>query len=307
MIFARPAAYVTSSWPAINRRWADVETCMNTVKAEEQCFAVSVLGGPTTVVDVAGWRLVVDPTFDDAGVHGHLTKTANPAIAPSALGRVDAVLISHDEHLDNLDAEGRRFALSAPLVLTHLGAAGRLGPPARGLDVWESFEFDARANADAITVQAVPAVHGPADGDRDASGHVTSQVTGFVITGTTVPTTYISGDNASLRAVAEIAERCGPIDVAVLFGGGARLPSRQGGRPLTLTSARAAAAAEVLGAKWVIPAHTDGWAHFTEGIDDIVAAFSDAGILDRLAYAPLGQWITPHPSKKFAARVGDAS
>lgn len=255
-----------------------------------QRFAVSVLGGPTTVIDVAGWRLVIDPTFDDAGVRGHLTETANPAIPPSVLGRVDAVLISHDEHMDNLDAEGRRFALSAPLALTHPGAAGRLGPPARGLDVWESFEFDARDDRDAISVRAVPAVHGPADGDRDGNGYVTSQVTGFVISGTTVPTTCISGDNASLSAVADIAERCGPIHVAVLFVGAARLPARQGGRPLTLTSARAA---EVLGAQWVVPTHTDGWTHFTEGIDDIIAAFDDAGILDRLAYAPLGQWITP--------------
>lgn len=280
----------------------NVSRCMSILGSERQRVAVNVIGGPTTVIDVAGWRFVVDPTFDVAGEHGYLTKTVGPATPPSALGRVDAVLISHDEHLDNLDAEGRRFALSAPLVLTHPGAARRLGPPARGLDKWERFEFDARDDADAITVSAVPAVHGPADGERDESGHVTCQVTGFLITGTTIPTTYISGDNASLSAVAEIVERCEPIDVAVLFVGAARIARRQGGRPLTLTSARAAAAAEVLGAKWVIPAHTDGWAHFTEGVDDIVAAFSDAGILDHLAYAPLGQWITCTPDNRARSR-----
>jgi L-ascorbate metabolism protein UlaG (beta-lactamase superfamily) len=87
--------------------------------------------------------------------------------------------------------------------------------------------------------------------------------------------------------------RCGPIDLAVLFVGAARVPSRQKGRPLTLTSARAAAAAEVLDAKVVIPAHADGWAHFTEGVDDIVAAFNDAGISRVVETAPPGQWITP--------------
>jgi L-ascorbate metabolism protein UlaG (beta-lactamase superfamily) len=253
-----------------------------------------VLGGPTTVIDVAGWRIVVDPTFDAPGPHGHLTKTAGPAIPPSALGRVDAVLISHDEHLDNLDVEGRRFALSTPLVVTHPGAARRLGPPARGLDAWEAIELAGRHGAQAITVRAVPAIHGPADGDRDDGGHVTCEVAGFVITGSAIPTTYISGDNASIRAVSEIAERCRPIDVAVLFVGAARLPQRQGERSLTLTSARAAVAAEVLGAEWVVPAHIDGWAHFTEGLDEVVSAFSDAGIAERLAYAPLGQWITPY-------------
>jgi hypothetical protein len=40
-------------------------------------------------------------------------------------------------------------------------------------------------------------------------------------------TIYLSGDNASLEAVADIADRSGPIDVAVLFVGAARVPSRQ--------------------------------------------------------------------------------
>jgi hypothetical protein len=39
-----------------------------------------------------------------------LIKTTGPAISPSALGSVDVVLIRRDEHMDNLDVEGRRFA-----------------------------------------------------------------------------------------------------------------------------------------------------------------------------------------------------
>ncbi len=31
--------------------------------------AISVLGGPTTVVDIGGRRIVMDPTFDPAGPH----------------------------------------------------------------------------------------------------------------------------------------------------------------------------------------------------------------------------------------------
>jgi L-ascorbate metabolism protein UlaG (beta-lactamase superfamily) len=72
---------------------------------------------------------------------------------------------------------------------------------------------------------------------------------------------YLSGDNASIGAVAQIADRVGPVDVAVLFVGAARVPTKERGPPLTLTSARAAAAAEILGARVVIPAHIDGWAH----------------------------------------------
>ena len=33
-----------------------------------------VVGGPTTVLDLGGLRIVSDPTFDDPGPHGYLTK-----------------------------------------------------------------------------------------------------------------------------------------------------------------------------------------------------------------------------------------
>ncbi|OBA72313.1 Zn-dependent hydrolase [Mycobacterium sp. 1554424.7] len=248
--------------------------------------AITVLGGPTTVVDIGGRRIVMDPTFDPPGEHGYLTKLVGPAVGADALGPVDAVLISHDQHPDNLDDEGRRMALAAPLVLTNPGAAGRLGPPAVGVPEWESYEL-----SDSLAVQAVPAVHGPADGQRDASGYVNCEVTGFVLSGPGVPSVYLSGDNASMSAVKDVADRVGNIDVAVLFAGAARVPAKERGRPLTLTSARAAAAAEVLGARVVIPAHVDGWAHFSEGPDEFAAAFDQAGIAHVLRVAAHGEWI----------------
>jgi L-ascorbate metabolism protein UlaG (beta-lactamase superfamily) len=251
--------------------------------------AISVLGGPTTVVDIAGRRIVMDPTFDPPGKHAYLTKTAGPAVTADALGPVDAVLISHDEHPDNLDDAGRRWALAAPLVLTHPGGAGRLGPPAVGLAPWESYPL--LGGSGPLVAQAVPAVHGPADGQRDASGHVNCEVTGFVLSGRGLPTVYLSGDNASIGAVKEVAERVGRIDIAVLFAGAASVATKERGRPLTLTSARAAAAAELLGAALVIPAHVDGWAHFSEGTDEFVAAFDQAGISGVLGVAAHGEWI----------------
>ncbi|OBI88560.1 MBL fold metallo-hydrolase [Mycobacterium asiaticum] len=245
-----------------------------------------VLGGPTTVVDIGGHRIVMDPTFDPPGEHAYLTKTVGPVVSADALGPVDAVLISHDQHPDNLDDEGRRWALTAPLVLTHPGGASRLGPPAVGLAPWESYSL-----SDGLVAQAVPAVHGPADGQRDAGGHVNCEVTGFVLSGPQVPTVYLSGDNASIATVREISDRVGHVDIAVLFAGAARVASKERGRPLTLTSARAAAAAELLGATLVIPAHVDGWAHFSEGAEEFVAAFDQAGISGVLGLAAHGEWI----------------
>ncbi|WP_143342637.1 MBL fold metallo-hydrolase, partial [Crossiella equi] len=131
-----------------------------------------------------------------------------------------------------------------------------------------------------VTVTAVPAIHGP--GPREEVEPVTGQVTGFVLTGDGLPSVYVSGDNASLDAVREIAGRFGPLDTGVLFAGAPRFAGLFTGEPLVLDSAQAAEAARILGLRRVVPVHCDGWAHFTEGREDVVAAFTAAGLADRL-------------------------
>ena len=90
------------------------------VGSERLAFGIAVLGGPTTVVDIAGLRMVVDPTFDPPGDKGYLTKLSGPAVTAAELGPVDVVLVSHDLHPDNLDDSGREFALAAPLLVPAL-------------------------------------------------------------------------------------------------------------------------------------------------------------------------------------------
>jgi L-ascorbate metabolism protein UlaG (beta-lactamase superfamily) len=82
--------------------------------------------------------------------------------------------------------------------------------------------------------------------------------------------------------VRTIAERSGPVELAILFCGGVSLPHRFDGAYLTLSADAAALAAEVLGVRAVVPVHFEGWAHFTQGADELRAAFTAAGIADRL-------------------------
>nr|WP_296068626.1 MBL fold metallo-hydrolase [uncultured Actinoplanes sp.] len=229
-----------------------------------------VFGGPTVLFDYGGLRFLTDPTFDQPGDYPRgdgrfLTKTAPPAAGPETLGRVDAVLLSHDQHPDNLDRSGRELLGSVPQILTTPSAAGRLGGTARGLAPWESVALDR------VTVTAVPAQHGP-----DGSEPVIGEVTGFVLTGDG-PAIYVSGDNASLQIVREIASRFGPVGTAVLFAGATRTGLFDNAL-LTLDSAQAAEAAAILGARRVIPVHLDSWAHFTQGRDALDAAFAAAGL-----------------------------
>jgi L-ascorbate metabolism protein UlaG (beta-lactamase superfamily) len=245
-------------------------------------------GGPTLVIDLGGLRLLVDPTFDPPGEYPigarALVKTQANAWTEAQVGPVAAVLLSHDQHPDNLDHAGRRFLETAPLVLTTPAAASRLGDNVRALWSWFSVQLP-RPDGRALTVTAVPARHGP-----PGTEHLTGPVTGFVLTGDDLPTVYVSGDNASLDVVREIRERRGPMEVAVLFAGGAQ-SALLGDAYLTLSSAMAAEAATILACPRVVVVHTDGWAHFTQGAATVTAAFADAGVADTLVPAVPGRTI----------------
>ena len=260
------------------------------ISREKQWLGVGPVGGSTVVIDYAGLRLVVDPTFDPPGrpPDASYEKLSAPAVDPAELGRADAVLLSHDQHPDNLDASGRAYALDAELLITTPGGAARIGA-AIGLGPWQTTQLDAPGGT-RIILHALPAIHGPLDGTRDASGHVNAEVAGFLLTAERLPTIYISGDNASIAAVAEIAARHPAIDIAVLFAGAARVAGKLGGRPLTLTAQRAADAAILLRAPQVVPAHYRGWSLYSETPEDLVAAFDDAGVSQRLILSEPGTW-----------------
>src|SRR5947209_20468671 len=117
-------------------------------------------------------------------------------------------------------------------------------------------------------------------------------VIGFVLAADDLPSLYVSGDNASTRVVREIVERLGQIDLAILFAGAASLPQRFDGAPLTLTSDGAVEATRILHARAVVPVHFDGWAHFTQGADQLRSAFAAAGLSDALVLAEPGERVT---------------
>jgi L-ascorbate metabolism protein UlaG (beta-lactamase superfamily) len=252
---------------------------------------VQTVGGPTAVLGVGGLRVIIDPTFDPPQTYGRpgspaLVKTTGPALPPSALGPLDLALVSHDHHPDNLDAAGRELLSSVPVVLTTRDGAERLGGAAQGLEPWE-FQEVRRPGGGSVRVTALPAQHGP-----DGTDHLTGPVIGFHLAGDGLPGIYVSGDNASLDVVRQIAERAGPIDIAILFAGGAALPERFDGALLTLGNSGAAQAARILGARTVVPVHHDGWEHFSQDLAGLERAFADAGLADRLRVVAAGDVAT---------------
>ena len=247
---------------------------------------VQYLGGPTALLELGGVRLLADPTFDPPGSYpiGErvLTKTLGPALHPDELGHVDAVLLSHDQHPDNLDRLGREYLRTVPAVFSTAAAAARLGEPVRALPNWQQTELT-RPGGGTLRLTGVPAQHGP-----EGSEPLVGEVSGFVVSGTGLPTVYVSGDNASLSVVRAIADRLGPVDVALLSAGGAQT-ALLGEAFLTLTSELAAEAVQILGAQQTVPLHFEGWAHYTQGADSLRQAFEAAGRGDRLRLLAPGE------------------
>jgi L-ascorbate metabolism protein UlaG (beta-lactamase superfamily) len=246
-----------------------------------------LVGGPTAAIDFAGLRWLTDPSLSPPGEYeGGLVKTTAPALDVGAIEPIDVVLLSHDQHSDNLDPDGRELLPRAGRVLTTVDGARRLGGNAEGLKPWSSVEVE-RPNGPPVAVTAVPAQHGP-EGTED----VTGPVIGFLVGGPELKTVYVSGDNASLDVVRAIAARAGAIDVAVLFTGAVQEARLFDGAFLTLSSERAAEAARILGVRAVVPVHFEGWRHFTQGADVLRAAFAGYGMTDRLALAEPGAAVT---------------
>jgi L-ascorbate metabolism protein UlaG (beta-lactamase superfamily) len=248
------------------------------------------IGGPTVLIEVAGWRILTDPTFDFPGGRYYFgwgtssRKVTGPAVAAADLGPIDAVLVSHDHHGDNLDAAGRALLPAARTVVTTVSGAKRLGGNARGLKPWASTRLDA-PDRPPIEITATPCRHGP-----PLSYPIVGDVIGFALRweGQKHGVLWISGDTVLFDGVRKVADRF-EVGVAVLHLGAVGFPIT-GPVRYSMTAADAVELCRDLRPHTAVPVHFDGWAHFREGREavelELAAAPEDIRATFRLL--PLG-------------------
>ena len=249
------------------------------------------IGGPTVLLEIGGWRLLTDPTFDPAGGSYRFgwgtgsRKLAGPAVAAADLGRIDAVLLSHDHHEDNLDRAGRELLPSADAVVTTVPGARRLGGNARGLAAWESTRLEADGRP-AIEITATPCRHGP-----PLSHPIVGAVIGFALAweGQDRGVLWISGDTVLYDGVREVADRVN-VDTALIHLGGVRFPI-SGPIHYTMTAAQAIELCGLLRPRVAIPIHYEGWKHFRQGREAIEVELAGAPqeVRDSVRWIPLGE------------------
>ena len=241
-------------------------------------LTITLIGGHTALIEIDGFRILTDPTFDAPGSyqlpHVKLEKLQGPALSAEAVGKVDAVLLSHDQHSDNLDHSGKDFLAQAGRVLTTIAGAKRLGNHAEGLAPWASTELTGK-DGHSLTITATPARHGPA-GIEPLSG----DVIGFVLTSADAGSrpVYISGDTVWYDGVAEVARRF-RAGVVLPFAGAAQT---RGPFHLTMDTNDTIETARAFPDAVIVPLHSDGWAHFRQSGADLRASFDTLGFGARL-------------------------
>jgi L-ascorbate metabolism protein UlaG (beta-lactamase superfamily) len=257
------------------------------------------IGGPTVLIEVGGWRLLTDPTFDPPGRRYRFgwgtgsRKLAGPAVAPSDLGRIDAVLLTHDHHDDNLDAAGRALLPSVGVVVTTSAGAQRLGGGARGLEPWAVTHLEAPGRP-AIEITATPCRHGP-----PLSRPLAGDVIGFALRwqGQEHGQLWMSGDSVLYDGVREVAGRV-QVDTALLHLGGVQFPVT-GPVRYTMTAKDAVELCGLVRPRTAIPIHYEGWKHFRQGREAIEREFASApdDIRRSIRWLPIGEAVKiPLPS-----------
>ncbi len=237
---------------------------------------ITHIGGPTVLIETQGWRLLTDPTFDPPGkryVFGWGTssrKLEGPSIPASELAPIDAVLLSHDHHDDNLDGVGRALLPSVGAVVTTVSGAERLGGNARGLAPWATTRLEAPGRP-AIEVTATPCRHGP-----PLSHPIVGDVIGFGLRwdGQEHGVLWISGDTVLYNGVRQVAERL-EVDTALVHLGGVQFPV-SGPLHYTMTAQQAVELCGLIRPRTVIPIHYEGWKHFRQGREAIEREFASA-------------------------------
>jgi L-ascorbate metabolism protein UlaG (beta-lactamase superfamily) len=244
---------------------------------------ITHVGGPTALIEIGDRRLLTDPTFDAPGrKYGFgwgtsSRKVAGPAIAAADLGPIDAILLTHDHHDDNLDDAGRALLPSAGVVVTTASGARRLGGSARGLAPWQTTRLEA-PDRPPLEITATPCRHGP-----PLSHPLVGDVIGFALGGL-----WISGDTVLYGGVREVADRL-TVDVAVLHLGGVRFPVTGPAR-YTMTGRDAVELCGLLRPRVAIPIHYEGWSHFRDGREGVERALARApdDIRSRFRWLQLG-------------------
>ncbi|MRG47278.1 MBL fold metallo-hydrolase [Chitinophaga sp. SYP-B3965] len=217
------------------------------------------------LLEIGGYRILTDPTLDAAehlyhhGFGAISRKLDNPALPLRDLTNIDLILLSHHQHKDNFDTNGKAFTAKVPHVLSTINASKAING-ITGLKEWQTQSIPTTKLPN-LRITATPAQHRPSWIPEFVSG----KVIGFVIEfdGQENGVIYISGDTVYFKGIDEVGRRY-KIDIGIFHVGAVQFRYLSGFGEYTMDSAGLIKAVSVLNPNKVIPIHSRGWSHFKE-------------------------------------------
>lgn len=251
------------------------QTAAESFGATDDPASLRFIGTATTLLRLGPFTLLTDPNFLHRGQFAYLGKglfsrrLTQPAMDPRELPALDAVILSH-MHGDHFDRVARRELSKEPPVFTTRPAGRNLrrsGFDARGMTTWQSHLLEREGVG--LRITSVPGQHA-----RGIARPLLPTVMGTVLeldTGQGTPRRiYLTGDTLHRPRLAEITQRCGPIDAMVIHLGGTRIL----GMTVTMDDDQGARLVQAIRPSVTVPVHFDDYRVFKSPREDFVARFT---------------------------------
>lgn len=216
---------------------------------------VQLIRHATVVIEVAGFKLLVDPMFSPAGaldpVQNAENERRNPLVdLPVDVNQFvapDAIVVTHT-HRDHFDAEAvKRLDKDCPLFCQ---------PPdtekIRSSGFTNVIEIASSTSWNGLHLTRTTGHHGRGD-----IGALMGPVSGFVLTAPDEPTLYIAGDTIWCEEVQTVIDQTKP-DTILVFAGGAQFLT---GGPITMSTEDIEQLCLSAPDSRIIVAHMEAWNH----------------------------------------------
>ena len=233
-------------------------------------ISITHLDTACCIIEIDSLTILTDPVFDEPGKYYHhgygaiSKKTSHPTINVEELPKIDLILLSHPQHMDNFDKKGRKFAENVPLILSTKKIEKKYS---NGISMipWQTHKLTTPNNSE-IVITATPAKHHPKWLPEFFSG----KVIGFVIQHSKLTNSlYISGDTIFYKGIQETAEKFPNISISLLHVGGVEFRYLTGFGLYTMNRKGYVKTIKTINPKIAIPIHNNGWTHFKENDEGV--------------------------------------
>lgn len=254
--------------------------------------SITHISTAAALLTIDGVTFLTDPVFDPAGSEYQgstltLRNADGPALQLSELPPIDAILLSHEDHPDNLDTLGRTL-LNGRHVLTTVDGAKKLAPRpgVQALRPWESTTLVLQGKSFKIT--GTPCEHLPGG---ECTGFVIEHDAFGIAPDGRPNVVFFSGDTIYTEELSKGLRKKFNVVLALLNLGAASVPRPDGKLLLiTMNGEQATQLCRELDVQLMVPMHFESWGHFHEHGEQLHAILlADEFLKDRVCFVVPGK------------------